>query len=162
MNLTRIPRGTILIALVVLLMQSACLPALSHTEVYHTYLLLRIDVDRSRAKTGEAIHIRFTTRNTGSEPIILESPTTPVMDVVVVLGSGPDLLSWSTQNPDKVQHRLEWKPGETKIIEWVWIPRPEDIAFGYYQNAYLSGRLYQNGRIIQSAGVEVCASNYCR
>lgn len=77
------------------------------------------------------------------------------MDIVVQLDSGPDLLTWSSQNPDKVQHRLEWKPGETKTIGWVWTPKPEDIASGYYQDAWLSGRLYWNGRIIQSAGISV-------
>jgi hypothetical protein len=57
------------------------------------------------------------------------------MDIVVQLDSGPDLLTWSSQNPDKVQHRLEWKLGETKTIGWVWTPKPEDIASGYYQDA---------------------------
>jgi hypothetical protein len=106
--------------------------------------------------------MRFKVENTRDYTIVLESPTTPVMDMLIHVVGGPDLLTWSSQNPDKVQHRLEWKPGETKTIEWVWIPRPEDIASGYYRDVFLGGLLYQGGKIIQSANVQVCASNFCR
>jgi hypothetical protein len=84
------------------------------------------------------------------------------MDIVVDVVGGPQLLAWSDQNPDKVAHRLEWKPGESKTIEWVWIPRQEDIASGYYQDVFLGGLLYSESKIIQSANVTVCASNFCR
>jgi aminopeptidase N len=142
-------------------MQSACVAVLSHTEVYHTYLLLKIESDRSKAEVGQPIRIRFTTRNTGNEPIVLESPDTPVIDIVVDFSDGSELLTWSSHNPDQVVHRLEWKPGESKTIEFVWIPKREDISIGSYKNAYPSGRLYSNGKIVKSAGVTVCASDVC-
>ena len=84
------------------------------------------------------------------------------MDISVKVAGGPRLLTWSSQHPDKVAHRLEWKPGESKTIEFVWIPKPEDIAQGYYKDVFLTGLLYSNGTIVQSAGVTVCASNFCR
>jgi hypothetical protein len=144
-----------------LALQIGCNPsAQMHTAKYN-YLILKLWSDRSRARVGEPVRIRFTITNEGGDTWI-ESPTTPVMDISVKVVGGPRLLTWSSQNPDKVQHRIEWRPGETKTIEWAWVPKPEDIAYGYYQDVFLTGLLYQDGEIIQSAGVTVCASNYCR
>gem|GEM_PF-6565854 len=127
-------------------------------------LQLEFYADRSRAVVGEPIHIRFTVTNIHQQQRswVEESPDTPVMDISVKVVGGPRLLAWSDQNPDKVAHRLEWKPGEVKVIEWVWIPKQEDIASGYYQDVFLTGLLYSDSKIIQSAGVTVCASNFCR
>ncbi len=125
-------------------------------------LVLQFEADRSRARVDEPVRMRFKIENTREYTIVLESPDTPVMDISVKVVGGPRLLTWSSQNPDKVAHRLEWKPGESKTIEWVWIPRQEDIASGYYQDVFLTGLLYRDSKIIQDAGVTVCASNYCR
>jgi hypothetical protein len=169
MNTTRIcdSKGIVLIALALFLMQSACIAALSHTEVYHTYLLLRIESNRSRAQVGEAIHIRFTTRDTGNEPIVLESSATPVMDIVI-LGRGDQVLaSWSARNPEQVSHRLEWKPGESKTIDLVWVPTQADYEAGEYYlprgvpRVYVSGRLYANSKLVKGAGFELCFKTRC-
>jgi len=144
-----------------LVMQVGCTPsAQMHTAKYN-YLILKLWSDRSRAQVGEPVRIRFTVTNEGGDTW-LESPDTPVMDIVVQVVGGPDLLTWSSQNPDKVAHRLEWKPGETKVIEWVWIPREEDIAVGYYHDVFIYGYVTSVSMGAQSAGVMVCASNFCR
>jgi hypothetical protein len=142
-------------------MQVGCTSsAQMHTAKYN-YLILKLWSDRSRAQVGEPVRVRFTVTNEGGDTW-LESPDTPVMDIVVDVVGGPQLLAWSDQNPDKVVHRLEWKPGESKTIELVWTPKPEDIAQGYYKAIFLTGLLYRNGTIEQSAGVTVCASDFCR
>lgn len=157
-------RSTILFLILLLTtvtFASACAPTQRDVAVF-SGLVLQFEADRSRVGVGDRVNMRFKVENTRDYTIVLESPTTPVMDMLIHVVGGPDLLTWSSQNPDKVQHRLEWKPGETKTIEWVWIPRPEDIASGYYRDVFLGGLLYQGGKIIQSANVQVCASNFCR
>jgi len=156
-------RGLLPIVLVLILLQVACEMGASHSAVYND-LLLRVQTNSTRAEVGKPIQVRFTITNTGinKHTYILESSTTPVMDIVVDVVGGPELLAWSAQNPDKVQHRIEWKPGESKTIELIWIPKPEDIASGYYKDIFLTGLLYTDGKIVQDAGVTVCASNYCK
>lgn len=152
-----------LVALALLLIQSACSAALSHTEVYHTYLLLKIESNRSRAQVGESIHIRFTTRNTGNEIIIIESKELPVMDVVVgPYGSDEVFLAWSELNPDKISHQLAWKPGESKIIELTWTPKQGEVWFGAPRYVRLSGLLSSDSKIVKSVGLMICASNTCQ
>jgi hypothetical protein len=141
--------------------QVACKTGPSHSAVYND-LVLRLESNNNRAEVGKPIQVRFSITNGGSQSFMIESQDTPVMDIVVQIVGGPDLFAWSTQNPDKIAHRLEWKPGESKTIELVWIPRPEDIASGYYKDVFLSGRLYSNEKNVQSAYVRVCASNICR
>lgn len=149
------------IALILVLMQMGCGTGLRDTAGVD-HLLLQIESNRARAQADVPIQIRFTITNTGQNHIVAESPTTPVMDILIHVVGGPDLLSWSSQNPDRVQHRIEWKPGESKTIEWVWIPREEDIASGYYKNVALVGRLSSGSKSVQNASVVVCASNFCR
>lgn len=149
------------VALTFVLMQMGCGTGLRGTAGVD-HLLLQTESNRSRAQADAPIQIRFTITNTGQNHIVVESPDTPVMDIVVDVVGGPELFSWSGQNPDKVAHRLEWKPGESKTIELVWVPKPEDIADGYFKDVFLTGLLYSEGKIVQSAGVTVCASNFCR
>ena len=105
---------------------------------------------------------RFTVTNAGGNTW-LESPTTPVMDITIQSrSSGSINLAWSNQNPDKVAHRLEWKLGESKVIEMVWTPKQEDILIGVVHIVGFAGLLYQDSKIIQSTNVDVCASNVCR
>jgi hypothetical protein len=126
-------------------------------------LVLRLQTNVSKkVQAGQPVHIRFSVTNEGSRDWVLESPDTPVMDIVVDVVGGENLLTWSSQNPDKVAHRLEWKPGESKTIEWVWIPKEEDIAVGYYKNVAIVGRLSSGSKSVQNASVVVCASNFCR
>ena len=144
------------------LLQVACEPGASHSAGYND-LLLQVQTNSTRAEVGKPIQVRFTITNTGinKHTYILESPDTPVMDIVVDVVGGPELLAWSRQNLDKIQHRLEWKPGESKVIELIWIPQPGDVYTGSYRNVFLTGLLYFNGKIVQSAGVTVCASDVC-
>lgn len=154
--------GVFLTFLLSLTMQVGCNPSSRTHMAKYNYLILKLQSDRSVARVGEPVHIRFTITNEGGDTW-LESPTTPVMDIVVSsVGSGKVLIFWSAQNPDKVAHRLEWKPGESKVIEFVWTPRQEDIAIGVIHNIHLAGWLYQDSKLIQSAGVTICASNVCR
>lgn len=156
-------RRLLLIMLALLLLQVACEMGARHSAVYND-LLLQVQSNSTRAEVGKPIQIRFVITNTGinKHTYVLESPTTPVMDILIHVVGGPDLVTWSSQNPDKVQHRLEWKPGETKTIEWVWIPREEDIAVGYYKDVALVGILSSGSKSVQNASVVVCASNFCR
>lgn len=149
--------------LVLLLLQVACKMGASHSAVYND-LVLQVQSSSTRVEIGKPIQVRFSIANTGlnKHTYVIESSDTPVMDIVVQIVGGSDLFTWSSQNPDKVAHRLEWKPGESKTIELVWVPRPEDIASGYYKDVFLSGRLYFTGKNVQSAYVQVCASNFCR
>jgi len=145
-----------------LLLQVACETGESNSAVYND-LVLRFESNRTRAEAGKPVHMRFSVKNGGSQPIVIDSKNLPVMDIVVIPQFGQEiLLSWSAQNPDKVAHRLEWKPGESKIIELVWTPKQEDIYIGAVRIIYLAGYLYENSRFAQSADVMLCASNVCR
>jgi hypothetical protein len=94
---------------------------------------------------------------------VIESKGIPVMDITIrSRSSGSINLAWSAQNPDKVAHRLEWKLGESKVIEMVWTPKQEDILIGVVHIVGFAGLLYQDSKIIQSTNVDVCASNVCR
>lgn len=124
-------------------------------------LYLQFEADRTLAQAGKPIQMRFTVKNTGEHPWILESPDTPVMDIVVEGEDRRVLLAWSSQNPDQVSHRLEWKPGEAKIIELTWVPKQEDLRFGVYYDIFLSGRLSENAKFLRGASVRICASNFC-
>lgn len=151
----------ILIALCVALTQTGCDVGLRHTASYN-YLLLELHSNRSQAKVDESIHVRFTVTNTGQQSTVVESQDTPVMDIVAGVTVDGKLLTWSSQNPNMVAHRLEWKPGESKVIELVWTPKQEDIVIGAFHDVHLAGRLYKDSKSIQSAGVDVCASDVCR
>lgn len=123
---------------------------------------LWLESDHTRAQPGSSIQIRYTVKNMGERAWILESQDTPVMDIVVDVVGGTELFALSAQSPDKVAHRLEWKPGETKILELTWVPKQEELRAGYYYNIYISGLLYQDSKIVQSTTIRVCASNICR
>ncbi len=125
-------------------------------------LHLGVSSNYSRVKPGNNVRIRFGVRNKGNETIVLESPDTPVMDIRVKVVGGPELLTWSSQNPDKVSHRIEWKPGESKVIELTWLVRQEDVTYGHPYDIDLAGFLNSNSKSIQAAGISVCASNVCQ
>jgi len=162
MSIQRVVEGTlILLVLSTALVLTACNAGLRHTSGIDS-LILELYANRSHARVGEPIQMQFVITNRGRNHIIIESPDTPVMDIIVEVVAGPELLSWSAQNPDKVAHRLELKPGESKIVELIWIPRQEDIYIGAFRDVFLTGLLNKDGKIVQSAGVTVCASNVCR
>jgi hypothetical protein len=130
---------------------------LNQTTAYGS-LILTFEADRSQVRVGEPVHMRFTIKNVGSKPWVIESQDTPVMDIRVdVVGDGT-LLTWSVQNPAQVSHRLEWKPGESKVIEWSWTPKQGDVYSGAEHDIGLIGVLFGG----QAAGVRVCASDVCR
>lgn len=130
-------------------------------------LLLDLESDSTRAQLGIPIQMRFTVKNSGERPWILESQETPVMDIVI-LGIGDQVLaSWSSRNPEKISHRLEWKPGESKTIELIWIPTQADYDAGEYYSPrgvpriYVSGQLYENSRLVKGVGFELCFKIRC-
>jgi hypothetical protein len=149
------------ITLVLLLMQIACDGGRKGTAVYND-LVLTVEANRSQARVGEPVQIRFTITNTGRQTEVVESNDKPVMDIIVqVVGDRP-LLVWSEQNPDQVSHHLQWQPGESKIIEWSWTPKQGDVYVGAFRDIFLSGVLYWGPNRSQSASVTLCASNVCR
>jgi hypothetical protein len=89
---------------------------------------LWLESDRTRAQIGIPIQIRYAVKNMGERTWILESLDTPVMDINVQIPGGSVVLNWASQNPDKVSHRLEWQPGESKTIELVWTPKQEEYT----------------------------------
>jgi hypothetical protein len=130
-------------------------------------LLLDLESDSTRTQPGIPIQMRFTVKNAGERIWILESQDTPVMDIVI-LGIGDQVLaSWSSRNPEQLSHRLEWKPGESKTIELIWIPTQADYDAGEYYRPlgvpriYASGRLYENSRLVKGAGFELCFKTRC-
>jgi len=125
-------------------------------------LHLGFSADRARVKVGESVKMRFGVRNNGNETFTIESKDTPVMDIIAEVVGGPELLTWSSQNPDKISHRMEWKPGESKVIELTWTARQEDVYVGTRHDIYLTGLLSSNSKLIKAAGVRICASNVCR
>jgi len=150
-----------LLAFGFLAMQTACDTGQRHVSGIDS-LVLEVWSSRSRAQVGQLIQIKFTITNRGRNHIVLESPDTPVMDIVVSpYGSDEIFLKWSDQNPDQVAHRLEWKPGESKTIELVWTPKPGETWYGATRYVGISGKLYRNSKSVQSAGVMICASNAC-
>jgi hypothetical protein len=153
-----------LVLAILALLPTACEAGLRHTSGIDS-LVMELYADRSRARVDEPIQIRFTITNRGQRHIVVESPTTPVMDIVI-LGVGDQVLaSWSSKNPEKISHRLEWKPGESKVLEWVWIPTQADYEAGAYylpwRRVYASGRLYTNSKLVQSAGFDLCFDTRC-
>jgi hypothetical protein len=154
---------TFLLVVSILTLQAGCgfyLTGLSNKTNYDT-LLLSLQTDRDRIQVGETVHMRFTVTNQG-DTWVLESKDTPVMDITVgIMGDG-DITSWSAQNPDQGFHRLEWKRGESKVIEWTWTPKEGDVYIGAFHDIHLSGQLNKDSKIIQAAGVTLCSSNVCR
>jgi hypothetical protein len=143
-------------------MQTGCFPALSHTANSDTFRL-DFEANRKQAHVGEPVSMRFTVTNTGQRPLVYETPDEAVMDITVQVVGGETLLVWSQQNPDKVSHRLEWQPGESKVIEWTWTPKPGDIYTGDYHDVFLTGLLRSNIQFLNaSSGVRICASIWCR
>ena len=134
---------------------------LSQTSAYGD-LILNFESDRSQVRVGEAVHMRFTIKNAGNKPYVIESPDTPVMDINVQIPGGPAVLNWASQNPVKVSHRLEWQPGASRTIELVWTPKQEDFARNDLPAFYLSGILYENSVVVQGASVTVCTTDTCR
>ena len=155
----------VLIAIGLLVMEVACASdgraVLSDTAVYNN-LVLKIEANRSQIRAGDSVQIRFTITNDGKQPVTIESTDIPVLDITVRdFKSKQLLLSWATQNPDKVSYRVEWKPGESKVLELVWTALAEP-SYIPGQLVHISGGLNVNGKLIQAAGVDVCVGLGCQ
>jgi hypothetical protein len=133
---------------------------LSQTTNYDT-LVLKFEADHFLVRVGEPMHIRFTIKNVGSKPWVIESEDTPIMDITVQIPGSPAFFNWASQYPDKISHRLEWKPGESKTLELTWTPSQEDFAHNDLPAFYLGGNLYVNSKIMQGASVIVCTTQTC-
>ncbi|CAG0972781.1 hypothetical protein ANRL3_01608 [Anaerolineae bacterium] len=152
--------GIILILMVlgVILAPSACDSGLRQTAGID-HLLLTVSSDRSRVKVGDSVQIRFTITNTGQQPIVVESNDRPVLDILVAPAGGDVIRSWSAENPDKVSHRIEWKPGESKVLELGWHVREGDRPSPLI---FLIGALHADPGPGQSAHVSLCLEGFCR
>jgi hypothetical protein len=128
----------IFLTIVLLLLQTAC-DSQSATAGYFGGLELKTESNRSSLRSGESVHVRFTTTNTGSNPIIEEVP------------SRRRLISWTDQNPDKASFHAEWKPGESKVMELTWTY--SGLVSPY---ADVVGLLSENSRMVQAASVRLC------
>lgn len=140
-----------LVALLVMLLPG-CGESQSVTASYFGGLELKIESDRSSLKSGESVHIRFTTTNTGSRPIVIESQDTPVLDIILEeVPSRRKLTSWADQHPDKASRRVEWKPSESKMMELTWTYSGKEHIFADFE-----GILSENSRKVQAIGVRLC------
>lgn len=149
-----------LIGTCLLITLAGCTTGLSGTAELSD-LVLKLETNRSQAHVGEPVQIRYTVTNTGTRTQVVESNEKPAMDIVVeVLGDG-NLQVWSIEHPDKVTHRLEWQPGESKIIEWSWTPKEGDVNVGSRHDVGVGSILNWHPQVSQFASVIICASNIC-
>jgi hypothetical protein len=103
--------------------------------------------------------MQFTVTNNCQKLIVIESTDSPVLDIVVTaLPMGNIIRQWSVENPDKVSHHMEWKPGESHEIEMTWTVSPTDK--GGLRIA-LSGDVNSGSTIFGSAAVGVCPVGSC-
>ncbi len=146
----------IFLSLALGLMLFACFPNLPQSMVSnYDNLNLRFESNRSSARVGDRVEMRFTVKNVGNKPIKIQSRSGPVLDIQVnMAGSDKIFLLWSAQHPDQAASELEWQPGESKTIEAVWIPKQEDYTLGFGVQLY--GFLREGSRIVKDAGVIVC------
>jgi hypothetical protein len=152
-------KALILLPMVILfiLTQAACTTWRQTQDARINNLLLRFEWNAESVKVGETIQMRFIAENTGQSPIVYESADTPVLDITVQEVHSPKLvLSWSSQNPDKAAHRIEWGAFERKVLELQWTPGDD---FQYGRLVHIGGHLSENSRIIKSVGTTICAGS---
>lgn len=151
----------VLIAVSIALLLTACDTGdtgLSQTTAVD-HLVLTFKSNHSRVKMGDTVQMQFTITNTGRQLIAIESNDRPVLDIVVsALPTGDVIHSWSTENPDKVSHRMEWKPGESQVLEMTWTVSPGD-KLGI--RISLSGDVNSDLIILKSSGVMLCLEGFC-
>jgi len=139
---------------------SSCTPRGEKSITSYNELILQFEVDQIEVPVGGVVRMRYAVRNTGERLWVIDSKDTPVLDIIVEKPPfGQILMTWSSQNPDKALHRVEWQPGETKLLELVWTP---DEEFRYGRLVHLTGTLSKNSKIVQSVGVTICAGPACR
>ncbi|MBI5033543.1 MAG: hypothetical protein HZB51_23725 [Chloroflexi bacterium] len=154
----------ILVGLSILLASCSYATVPSMTNLYTErvsglgYLLLRIRVDHSEKpclKSGDSLNISFTVTNEGQKPVVHESKDKPVLNLTIVESPSMEIVSsWADQNPDKLQHRVEWQPGESKTLNLKWqIPQKEYA----HQELIITGLVSEtNPEHGQFAIVEMC------
>jgi hypothetical protein len=120
------------------------------------YVGLELRIDRKILKTGDVAHIRFNVTSRIKDVMIYESKDKPVLDIEITRTSGLEVLTtWSRQNPDKVLHRLELKPDETRTLDMTWTV-PDNITWG---SVGVGGVLYQDGKLVAGAPAIVCINS---
>jgi hypothetical protein len=156
----------ILVGLSVLIASCSTAPTPTQTDVYTEgvaglgALILRIRVNHPKQtclQGGELLDINFTVTNEGQNRRleVLESKDKPVMDVFIRESpSMKSVYSWAVQNPDQVQHRVEWQPGESKTINVKWqLPQKEYL----HQMLDIGGSVHVDDiRYGESAAVSLC------
>lgn len=123
----------VFLAITLLMWLSACSQSLGrYQDVNVGSLQGHLQVNRDKLQPSEPVHIRFTVTNTSTggtgKPQVLESKSTPLMDIQVHT-VGRELVRWSAQQPpDLLPQRIELAPGQSKTIELTWVP---DGRVGY-------------------------------
>ncbi len=122
-------------------------------------LALMFKSDHSRVKMGATVRMQFTITNTGKQPMVIEAKDRPVLDIVVSAMPNDEFIrSWSAENPDKVLHRVELKPGDSQVLDLTWTVSPGD-KLGI--RISLSGIVNSGSTILHSAGVMPCLEGFC-
>lgn len=150
----------ILVLVSIVLMSSACTANTAQTRTTGVDCIeLTFKSSHSQIKLGDAVQMQFTVTNNCQKLIVIESTDSPVLDIVVTaLPMGNIIRQWSVENPDKVSHHMEWKPGESHEIEMTWTVSPTDK--GGLRIA-LSGDVNSGSTIFGSAAVGVCPVGSC-
>lgn len=129
---------------------SSCLASNPPQEAKSGYRGVHLEANHSYGLLGEPVHIRFTVTNDTQAPIIVESEEKPMLDLQVVgVANKRVYQSWAALHPDQALHRVEWQPGESKVLEMDWIPTPE----GASHIVGLDGQLNQGSELVQGASV---------
>ncbi len=78
--------------------------------------------DKMHYKEDESIRIRFTVKNTSSQPVVLKREYGPAMDLAILFMGDAKPYRWSELYPDQIRalQRLELQPNEEYTIEWVF------------------------------------------
>lgn len=93
-------------------------------------LVLKIEASASEVAPGDSLQIRFTITNKGNQPVVIVNDRKPIMDILIMAPpNNQKVWMWSEEHPEQVNHHLIWQPGESKVIETVWIPTDQDSRF---------------------------------
>lgn len=86
---------------------------------------LELKADHKILKAGDVLRVTFRVENGYKKEVqVFESKDTPVLNIFIE--SGP---TWSVENPDKMQHRLELKPGEGVESDLTWaVPNDQSLV----------------------------------
>lgn len=130
----------------------------------YNQLGLLIELGRSDCvQIGVPVPIQFTVKNYARSPITIESRDKPVMDIYIRMTNlSREPISWSSENPSQVVHRLVWQPGDSKSIEMTWTVPAGEYPPG--QTISIDGVLSEDQTQSQTGGqaasLDVCLGSH--